>query len=212
MTIGQEELQNRSLLIEYQYFPCVNWIKALLMASDIKILSSEPYKKMSFRNRCIVAGGNGLINLSVPLENGRNQRLPFKEVRIVQNGWQLQHWKTLVSCYNKSPFFEFYAQKLQVIFDKKFKYLIDLDQETVEWVKLNINMNQRIMNVVEIKNEDNVLDVRDVWLPRNFQESGFAVRYPQVFEDRIGFQPNLSMLDLLFNEGPNALNIISKTL
>ncbi len=212
MTIFQEKFKNKSLLIEYQYFPCINWFKSLIISSDIKILSSERYKKMSFRNRCVVVGSNGLINLSVPLENGRNQRLPFNEVKIMQNGWQLQHWRTLVSCYNKSPFFEYYEQSLQSIFEKRFTYLIDLNQEVLSFLIRLININQSVMVVSEIKNEDLIIDLRDSWLPRNFQNDESIVRYPQIFEERIGFQPNLSILDLLFMEGPNTGNIISKGL
>jgi hypothetical protein len=104
MTVNYSK--NYSLLIDLQYFACVNYINNLFNATNVEIFVSEGYKKMSFRNRCIVAGSNGLVNLSVPLENGRHQKGLLKDVRIsYRDAWQTQQWRTLTSCYSKSAFF-----------------------------------------------------------------------------------------------------------
>jgi hypothetical protein len=211
----QKLLSNTYLITENQYFPCINWIKYSFTKTNVNILSFEPYRKMSFRNRCVVAGSNGLVHLSVPVVNGRNQKAAFKDVRIsYREDWQQQHWRTLTSCYNKSAFFEFYRDSLDVFFLKKEVFLFDLNTRIIFWLKeiLKASCTIDIVAAPEaLEAIQPVTDQRDRWLPKNFQQEQQLTEtgqnmpsYFQVFEDRIGFQPNLSILDLLFNEGPNA--------
>lgn len=211
----QKLLTKNLLIIENQYFPCINWINISFKKTNVNISSFEPYRKMSFRNRCVVAGSNGLVHLSVPVVNGRNQKADFKDVRIsYREDWQQQHWRTLTSCYNKSAFFEFYRDSLEGFFLKKEVFLFDLNTRIIFWLKeiLKASCTIDIVAAPEALEEmQPVTDLRDRWLPKNFQqeqplpEPGQIIpSYFQVFEDRIGFQPNLSILDLLFNEGPNA--------
>jgi len=202
---------NSTIIIENQYFTSINCINYLFKHSHINILLFEPYRKMSFRNRCVVAGSNGLINLSVPVENGRDQKRVYKDVRIsYSTDWQKQHWRTLTSCYSKSAFFEFYGPGVEKFFLKKEIFLFDLNLGILDWLKTVLRFKAEIMVMDDelfLKEETSIVDLRDRWLPKNFQqpaEDGFDKKYFQVFESRIGFQPNLSILDLLFNEGPNA--------
>lgn len=203
------------LLIENQYFPNINYIKILFEKSHIIFSPFEAYQKMSFRNRCVVAGSNGLINLSVPVENGRNQKTPFKDVRIsYRDSWQKQQWVTLLSCYNKSAFFAFYRDGLEKFFTDKVEFLFDLDLAILHWLKRILQFEAEIV----VLNEDtpqeltgDITDYRNRWLPKNYDQpapDNFTQHYYQVFEERLGFKPNLSILDLLFNEGPNARNLL----
>src|SRR5438552_19144424 len=119
---------NESIIIENQLFPVINWIKYLFSKKYIILLSCEDYRKMSFRNRYVVAGSNGIIQLSAPLVNGRNQNASFKEVRISYlEKWQLVHWRTITSSYNKSPWFDHYKDEVQVFFTGHWKFLFDLN-------------------------------------------------------------------------------------
>src|SRR4051812_41011059 len=112
------------LLVENQYFPVVNWFKYSCKSRYIILSSCEEYQKMSFRNRTVICGSNGLINLSVPVENGRSQRVPFKDVKIsYREKWQLNHWRSIASCYGKSPFFYYYEDELQKLFYKRHSFL-----------------------------------------------------------------------------------------
>lgn len=206
---------NKSIVIENQYFPNINYTNILFKDTHINIFSFEPYRKMSFRNRCVVAGSNGLINLSVPVQSGRNQKGRFKDVRVsYTDGWQKQQWVTLLSCYNKSAFFEFYRDGVEKFFLKKEVFLFDLDLAILQWLKKTLGFKAEITVWEEQPGEavfGPAADLRDKWLPKNFQQpelQNFTHPYFQVFEERVGFQPNLSILDLLFNEGPNAATLL----
>ncbi|MDE3235987.1 MAG: WbqC family protein [Bacteroidota bacterium] len=197
-------------IIENQYFGCVNWYSLLFNETNIELDACESWQKMSFRNRCVVAGSNGLIQLTVPLQKGRNQKAQIREIQIDNNHrWQEQHWRTIFSCYGKAPFFEFYEGWLQQFYQKRFDLLFDMNLEIVEWVKKllkqTVPLNVRVTKLAGT--EESVIDYRNRWLPKNFQQGEF-VKYNQVFEDRIGFQSNLSILDLLFNEGPNTFHVL----
>ena len=205
------------LLIDNQYFPVFNWFKNSLLKTNIILVSYESYQKMTFRNRCVVAGSSGLINLSIPLVGGRVQRIPFKDIRICnQENWQLNHWRTITSCYSRSPYFEFYRDSLEPFFLKRADFLFDHNLSILYSLKQVLGFNAEFTVTDQL---DEALtggaiieDLRNKWLPKNFQEDNSAFYYPQVFEDKIGFQPNLSILDLLFNTGPEALNILKQSL
>ncbi len=162
---------------------------------------------MSFRNRCVVAGANGPINLSVPIEGGRNSKLPMKEVRIRnQERWQTNHWRTIFSAYNRSPWFEHFAAELEELYTRRFNFLVDWNMACFGWTADKMAINTPVsLSEVFIKNypEDEYLDWRGRYIPamiHNLDEE--APAYRQVFEERHGFIPNLSVLDFLFCHGP----------
>jgi len=199
------------LIIENQYFGCVNWINDLFQFSHVKIEQCEYYPKMSFRNRMVLAGANGLVQLSVPLQDGRNQKKPLKEVRInAQEGWQKNHWRTIFSCYGKAPFFEYYQPWLENFYRKDFVFLWDMNLHILEWLQkmLSLTAELNFTEQYEKAYAEPFIDHRNKWLPNNFQKAADQIIYPQVFEQKIGFQKNLSVLDLLMCEGPMAKSII----
>ena len=193
------------LIIENQYFPTVNWYKASFSRQYIILSRCERFQKMTFRNRTVICGANGLINLSVPVEQGRDQKLPFGEVRIsYRDNWQMNHWRGIVSCYGKSPFFEFYRSDMEKLFSRRYTFLFDMNFEIIGWLNKMLQLPAQIQveeNFVENTDADNMTNN---WLPKNFQARAPLVTYTQVFEDRIGFQTNVSIMDLLFNTGPAA--------
>jgi len=197
-----------SLKIENHYFPCINWFKNSIRFSNIELLSTERWQKMSFRNRCVVAGSIGLIHLSVPVVGGRNQKLLVKDVKIdYATKWQLQHWRTIVSCYNKAPYFEYFEEIFHPFFEKRYEFLFDLNRDVIQTIAKILNKNQ-LISVFSGHYETEDIPTLPYCLPKNFQLLPNPVQYTQVFEDRIGFQPNLSILDLLFSEGLNAKNLL----
>lgn len=200
-----------NLLIEYQYFGSINYINTLFQFLNIEFEVYESFQKMSFRNRMVLAGSNGLVTLSVPLEKGRDQKQPIRDIRISYYlPWQQQHWRTIESCYNRSPFYEFYRDGLERIFISRPVYLLDLNRDIQEWLwkVLKVPANFSETSSYQTQIPDNTLDARNRWMPKNFQSDDGSLRYRQVFEDRIGFQPNLSILDLLFCMGPSAHSLL----
>jgi hypothetical protein len=186
---------------------------------------------MSFRNRCLIAGAQGIISLSVPLQQGRNQQLPMNEVRISDTEqWQSRHFKSIRSAYNRSPFFDFYQDELAAIYRRPFELLTDWNICCLEWIKEKLAWSTEIRftesaipyqsdgiaefpdgfteprdGVSELRK--GIADLRNRVLPKNYMEWK-PVKYRQVFEERTGFFPNLSILDLLFNCGPHSFELL----
>jgi len=199
------------LITEYQYFPSVILYDASNSITNILFEQYEYYRKMSFRNRCVIAGANGIINLTVPLEFGRNQKTIMKDVKISDSeAWQKQHWKSIESSYNRAPWFEFYKDELHSLYQKSFSFLADWDLACFEWSIQKLNLPIKISLTDKFDKEYNAaeyLDFRNKLLPKNY--TGFkAIKYQQVFQEKIGFFPNLSILDILFCEGKNAAALL----
>jgi hypothetical protein len=202
------------LIVESQYFSPVILFKKSIEVLNIKIDVYEPWRKMSFRNRCVVIGANGPINLSIPVLEGREQKRLLKEV-VIDNRkpWQSQHWKTIVSCYNRSPWFDFFEPGLNELYRQPVELLVDWNRICLEWVtgKLGLPVNANFSQYVPDADPGaEVVDWRNKLTPKSLQtDFPNPVRYHQVFEERIGFIPNLSILDLLFCEGKNAGRILT---
>lgn len=164
---------------------------------------------MSFRNRCVLAGGAGPVNLSIPLVEGRNQKRPAKEVRIDnKTDWQGQHWKTITSCYNRSPWFEFYKHELEILYGRPADWLVDWDRKCWDWVVGKLGVEIQVWDW----EDGDFLDWRNKLLPKTISKTfPEPIRYRQVFEDRTGFLPHLSILDLLFCEGPQSVEILKSS-
>jgi len=200
-----------NLISEIQYFPSVILYKYLYKFSNIVFEQYESYQKMSFRNRCMIAGANGAVTLSIPLETGRNQKTLMKDVRISNSEkWQSRHWKSIESSYNKSSWFEFYKDELKALYEKPVDFLADWNLYCFEWSVKKLGTGFSFSNSASFTKEynpDEFLDLRNAILPKNYTEFE-PIKYTQVFEDRTGFIPNLSILDLLFCEGKNSGNLL----
>ncbi|HEY8387731.1 MAG TPA: WbqC family protein [Parasegetibacter sp.] len=202
-----------TLRTDYQYFSNIEWYKTLIDFKYLYFDEYENYRKMSFRNRLVIAGANGLISLSVPLIDGRDQKRSMREVQINNTtNWQTLHWRSIVSCYNRSPWFEYYRGSLEIIYMQKFDYLKDWNFALFLWVRKQLGIEVEIVSDIEGFPDSDLVDIRDRWLPKNYTRAelvaGKPVKYSQVFEDKIGFQPNLSIIDLLFCEGRATLDLL----
>jgi len=201
-----------ALLIESQYFGTISYYKKIFEYKNIQIEAYDYFVKMSFRNRTVIPGANGLIQLTVPIENGRNHKQFMHAVKIsYRENWIIQHIRAIDSCYNRAPFFEYYRDDLFKILNKKHEFLLDLNMELLNWLlkQCRIKLNVQLTDSFQANYLPPVYDYRNQILPKNYQNSNVAdIKYLQVFEERIGFLPNMSIIDLLFCAGPTAINLL----
>lgn len=198
-------------VIEIQLFPPIYYFYLLVLNIDIKIEKYEYFQKMSFRNRFTIASANGLIDLTIPLKGGRDQKKIITDILINHDeNWQKRHWKTITSAYKKAPFFDLYCEEIKELIFRREETLFDFNIHILYKILNWLNINSLIDFTLAYSSLIKGLDYRNKLNPKSYQNGeAFPMRhYSQVFEERIGFQPNLSILDLLFCEGPNAINII----
>ena len=154
----------------------------------------------------LVPGSNGIITLSIPIIGGRGTTLAYNQVLIDYNSsWQRDHFRTIESVYGNSPFFFQYRDELQALYGKKVDELFGWNMTCLDWISSKIGFLLPIENTQStLTNNLGRLRMQDKYKPANYDEplNGPFVKYPQVFEDRMGFKRNMSIIDLLFNSGP----------
>lgn len=177
----------------------------------------DHFQKQTFRNRCVIATTAGTQSLTVPVERPVDERLDktlMRDIRISDHGsWRHLHWNALCSAYGESPFFEFYEDDLRPFFDKKWEFLIDFNMAIMSkmcellQIEPNIRLSEEYVEASACNDAD---DYRDVIRPKHpLPDDSFAPQpYYQVYSLKHGFKPNMSILDLLFNEGNESIYYI----
>lgn len=163
----------------------------------------DNYQKQSYRNRTEIYGANGKLALTVPVSYSQKNRQGYKDVRIAnEETWQLLHLRSLQSAYSMSPFFEFYIDELMPLFELHFEFILDLNLKCFEVLSncLQLDITPHFTSTF-VKTPAEKTDFR--CLVKRHAELGPFQPYTQVFSEKLGFVPNLSILDVLFNEGPN---------
>ncbi|WP_339755441.1 WbqC family protein [uncultured Winogradskyella sp.] len=190
-------------LIHATYFPNIAHYAAMFKADNVFFEACDNYQKQSFRNRTEIYGANGKLALTVPVSYTQKNRQLYKDVRIAnEDYWQQQHLKSLQSAYSMSPFFEYYIDDLMPLFEKQFDYILDFNLNCFEVLidSLQLNLATSKTQLFEKQPKDKT-DFKPL-VNRNYKIDSFQ-SYTQVFTEKHGFISNLSILDLLFNEGPN---------
>lgn len=198
-------------LLQTTYFGPVQWYQKLKRYDHCVIEQYDSYQKQTYRNRCVIATANGLQALTVPVDHSplTIDHVQCKDLRISDhNQWRRVHWNALQSAYSESPFFEYYADDIRPFFEQKYEFLIDFNEA----------IRQKMCELLDIETSVSYSsgfrvhgswfkDFREVIHAKHPQDDPeFQPRsYWQVFQHRYGFQPNLSILDLLFCMGPEAV-------
>ena len=194
------------------YLPPVQWFSKLLRYDKVYVEQYENYQKQTYRNRCVIAGPNGAISLTVPIEKPDTLKCLTKDIRISDHGnWRHLHWNALESAYNQTPYFEYLKDDLRPFYEKSFRYLMDFNEELVAVICALIDIEPHIERTTDYIAVREDADFRDRIHPKkNWQEDkDFApVPYYQVFQQKYGFLPNLSIVDLLFNMGPESVLVL----
>ncbi|MCF6212881.1 MAG: WbqC family protein [Flavobacteriaceae bacterium] len=171
----------------------------------------DNYQKQTYRNRCYVYGANGKLMLNIPIIHLRNgERQLTKNIRIEQSfNWQKQHLKSIKTAYQTSPYFEFYEDDFIAFFEGEYNNLLDLN---IASLKLILDLLEYDVNITKTKEYKTFYDVDYRYLANAKTAHPFSFEtYTQMFDEKYGFLPNLSILDLLFMEGPNALNYLENS-
>jgi len=197
------------ILIHPTYFPSIATFVAITKAQSITFEMMDNFQKQTYRNRSYIYAANGKLQLSIPVIYTQKNRQLYKEVKIANDyNWQDIHWKSLESAYRTSPFFEFYADELEPLFKTPFEYILDFNLKCFEVIcdclQLDFSIKQ---TTVYNKEPVSLSDFRH--LAQAKKEPTYNLEYyTQVFSDKHGYISNLSILDLLFNEGPNTLSYL----
>ena len=208
--------QNTEVLLSTAYLAPIQYFTKLVSYQQIYIEYCESYLKQSYRNRAVILAANGQLQLSIPVADGPRAKGPIKDLKLsYDQPWQLMHWRGISSAYNSSPFFEYYADDLAPFFhNKKWKYLFDFNLEIQNVILKAINLDVAIKPTLDYYPQGEAPETTDdfrytIHPKQQKQEADphfFPTPYTQVFNEKWGFIPNLSILDLLFNEGPQTAN------
>lgn len=199
-------------LIHPTYFPSISHFVAMAQADKITFEIEDNFQKQTNRNRTYIYSPNGILLLNIPIKHSKENRQKTKEIRIEPDfDWQKQHFKSLEAAYRSSPFFEFFEDDLRPLFEKKYEFLLDLNFEVLDILfkclrmKVEYNKTTEYFHQVD---QNNISDYRN--LVEGKKDISEFEKYTQVFDDKYGFLNNLSILDLLFNEGKYAMDYLKE--
>ena len=191
---------NNSFLLPTSYFAPIGYYAILLQNENCAIEQYEHFVKQSIRNRCEIYGANGRLILSVPKQRKASSKTPIKDIRIAyHHPWQKQHWKSICSAYRSSAYFEFFEDLFAPLFEEKQEFLLDFNLKLQEVVFKCLQEKNNSILTKSYQKQGELNDFRNASFQIKNQE-----KYHQVFESKCGFIPNLSILDLLFNLGPES--------
>ena len=201
-------------LLSTTYFGPVQWYQKLHRSEYVWLEACESFQKQTYRNRCVIATTNGVQTLSVPVTH-EEQKNGIRQLRISDHGkWRTEHWNALQSAYGESPFFDYYADDLYSFFEKERENLFDFNLDIIhtmcELLDIHpvIRLTERYVPESLLFNSRlSIIDYRDSIRPKHpLPDTDFIPRpYYQVYQQKHGFLPNLSILDLLFNMGNEAI-------
>ena len=198
------------VLLNTAYFPPISYMARIKASRQVHVEQHEHYGKQSYRNRCDILTANGVISLTVPVKKGAQLKTLTKEVQVdYDTPWQREHFRGIESAYKKSPYYDYYIDSLHDFFERKERYLIDLNEKILQQLLELISMERPLLRTSDyIRHPEDCPDFREVIHPkasRRIREDDYIPKpYYQTFAERFPFTPNLSILDLLFNTGPEA--------
>ena len=202
------------ILLSTAYLAPVEYYTKLFGHGQVWIEQYDHYRKQTYRNRCVIASPNGPQALTFPTEKTDHPKALTKDVRLSDHGnWRHVHWNALEAAYRHSPFFDYYADEFHRFYERRYGFLIDFNLELCQWIcrQMDLEPDCRLTESYE-PNHEGKADFRELIHPKkDFRQTDPGFRpcpYYQVFEAKWGFQPNLSIVDLLFNMGPESLLIL----
>jgi WbqC-like protein family len=205
--------QNQVAIMPLYYLPNIEYLTKFVEYKAIAIEDSENYQKGSFRNRCYIATSLGETPLSIPLKKGKNNHQTIRDVAISYDvDWQRQHWQSIKTAYGSAPFWLFYAPVFEKFYQKKYNFLFDFNYEILDTVlsilKIKKEVELSFTGTYEVGNTEGP-DFRNAFPLKN--KAFVGKKYAQLFEDRVGFLPNMSALDLVMCCGNQSLEVLKNS-
>lgn len=199
------------LRLSTTYFGPVQWYQKLHRAERVEIEQWESFQKQTYRNRCLIATTQGVQALTVPVEREQpSAASTIRDIRISDHGnWRHLHWNALLSAYGESPFLEYYQDDIRPFFERRWEFLFDFNMEICLRLCQLLDISPRLCLTASFEKDvpPGVQDFRSAIRPKHpLPDADFTPKpYYQVYQQKYGFLPNLSILDLLFNMGPEAI-------
>lgn len=196
------------IVIQPCYFAPISQFAILAKHKEVCVEVFDNYQKQTYRNRCNIYGANGKLMLNIPIvHNKKEGRQLTRDVKMEPFfDWRKQHLKSIKTAYQTSPYFEFYEDDFTVFFEGEYNTLLDLN---IASLKLILDLLEYDVNITNTKEYKTSYDVDYRYLANAKKVHPFSFEtYTQMFDNKFGFFPNLSILDLLFMEGPNAINYL----
>ncbi len=199
-------------LLHPAYFGAISNYVSLVQASEVIFENEDNYQKQTYRNRMYIYGANGKLLLNIPIKHRKSeQHQKYKDVKIENDfQWQKVHWKSLETAYRTSPFFEYYEDEFVQLFEKKQTYLLDFNYQCMQAVLECLQLDQKFTKTTTYNKVATGINDHRPLINSKAQQFEHFTPYTQVFESKAGFIPNLSILDVLFNEGTNALTYLEE--
>ena len=195
------------LLLSTAYWGTIEYYSEIYKSEKIILERFEHYPKQTFRNRCVIYGASGPLSLSIPVTKGNAVKAYTKDIRIDNSSnWQKIHIKAIESAYGCSPFFIYYIDEIQPFYTRNYEFLYDFNLKCMSIVFSFLDIKRKIEETdkyISILTE-HTKDIRETIHPKNTNSLLQLKPYRQVFEPKLGFHSNLSILDLIFNTGPEA--------
>lgn len=197
-------------LVQPSYFPSISNLVAMAQTDKVVFEIDDNFQKQTNRNRAYIYSPNGLQLLNIPVKHAGAKHQKTRDIKIENDfDWQKQHFKSLEAAYRSSPFFEYFEDDFIPIFKKKHTFLLDLNFESIELVFKCLRLSVNTKKTTEyFKTVENTTDCR--WLADGKKDKNFFEPYTQVFQEKSGFLNNLSVIDLIFNDGRFALDYLKK--
>ena len=208
-----------NILLPSAYLAPIQYYSKLLQCDDDNaayIERYDNYTKQTYRNRCVIADANGPLALTIPTEKTTEGKCLMRDIRISDHGnWRHQHWNALEAAYRHTPFFQYYEDDFRPFYEKKIEFLYDFNMQLTQLVCSHIGLDTTLKPTEKYQqNTDEKIDLRFLITPKtSWQEDKdfHSIEYYQVLKEKHGFIPNLSIVDLLFNMGPESILILNES-
>lgn len=201
-----------SVLLPTASFPPISYFVLLTSGKKIFIEQMETFPKQTYRNRCEILTASGKLNLVVPVSKPGGNHTITKDVRLAyRERWNLHHWKSIQTAYRSSPYFNYYSDIIEPLFNRKYDTLTEYNLSALTILKKILDVDFDLEFTTDyLKDPGDIRDYRALFSPKQKMNNIFLPEYPQVFSHKFGFTRDLSILDLIFNLGPQSIDYLNK--